>query len=390
MNSLAYISRQFDVLLSPRTPPSTPVTESPPFLRRRGSDSYSLIRTKSSPSYSFLAPDSPSHTPSHSRPKRSYSSPSGFFPPPLPSPPPLPVDPATPPQARLRLRSAWRRIFLVRVFVLAWNALCTSWTSSTSREIEGKAKDAIVGVSTQEKSLHVNDESSPSPFPSIPQFLTSDTLHSAHHPLSKTDVSLPTLPPSPISDSVSASQPHPPSPPAQDTTSRVSTPTTAHKTPFHLPKTLVLDLDETLIHSTSKPLSHSSGPFSLGFGRRNKGHTVEVVLGGRSTLYHVYKRPFVDYFLRKVMIFIHSIAICPLTIGFLQVSSWYTLVVFTASMQEYADPVIDWLDAGHGILTRRLFREVCPYVLILPFCQHFMSSLARSSQMDHTPRICPS
>jgi hypothetical protein len=25
-------------------------------------------------------------------------------------------------------------------------------------------------------------------------------------------------------------------------------------------------------------------------------------LGGRSTLYHVYKRPFVDYFLRKVRV----------------------------------------------------------------------------------------
>ena len=28
-------------------------------------------------------------------------------------------------------------------------------------------------------------------------------------------------------------------------------------------------------------------------------------------------------------------------------------------MQEYADPVIDWLDAGQGILRRRFFREVC-------------------------------
>lgn len=27
-------------------------------------------------------------------------------------------------------------------------------------------------------------------------------------------------------------------------------------------------------------------------------------------------------------------------------------------MQEYADPVIDWLDAGRGILSRRMFREV--------------------------------
>jgi CTD nuclear envelope phosphatase 1 len=32
-------------------------------------------------------------------------------------------------------------------------------------------------------------------------------------------------------------------------------------------------------------------------------------------------------------------------------------------MQEYADPVIDWLDAGRGILSRRLFREAS---LVLP------------------------
>ena len=91
-------------------------------------------------------------------------------------------------------------------------------------------------------------------------------------------------------------------------TSRSPTPVLgARKTPFHLPKTLVLDLDETLIHSTSRPLSTfvsgGSGFFGLGsFSGRNKGasHMVEVVLGGRSTLYHVYKRPFVDFFLRTV------------------------------------------------------------------------------------------
>lgn len=48
----------------------------------------------------------------------------------------------------------------------------------------------------------------------------------------------------------------------------------------------------------------------------------------------------------------------------LQVSTWYTLVIFTASMQEYADPVIDWLDAGTGILSRRLFREVSGYLAL--------------------------
>jgi hypothetical protein len=42
----------------------------------------------------------------------------------------------------------------------------------------------------------------------------------------------------------------------------------------------------------------------------------------------------------------------------MKVSAWYTLVIFTASMQEYADPVIDWLDAGRGIIGKRFFREV--------------------------------
>lgn len=101
--------------------------------------------------------------------------------------------------------------------------------------------------------------------------------------------------------------------------------------------------------------SSSSGSGLLGFGRRNNGHTVEVFLGGRSTIYHVYKRPFVDYFLRKVSRALLLPAM-RMTNG-CQVSDWYTLVVFTASMQEYADPVIDWLDAGRGILSRRLFRE---------------------------------
>jgi CTD nuclear envelope phosphatase 1 len=99
-------------------------------------------------------------------------------------------------------------------------------------------------------------------------------------------------------------------------TSRSATPVlNAKKAPFHLvPKTLVLDLDETLIHSTSRPIpwqgSSGSSLLSLGsFGQRNKGagHMVEVVLGGRSTLYHVYKRPFVDFFLRTVRLYLSKL-----------------------------------------------------------------------------------
>lgn len=137
--------------------------------------------------------------------------------------------------------------------------------------------------------------------------------------------------------------------------------------------------------------SSSSGSGLLGFGGKNKGHTVEVVLGGRSTIYHVYKRPFVDYFLRKVSCD-PPVANHANLINDCQVSDWYTLVVFTASMQEYADPVIDWLDAGHGILSRRLFRQASsvlfPEITFLTTISNFFSP-ALNSLTDHISRICP-
>ncbi|KAF9186945.1 Nuclear envelope morphology protein 1 [Haplosporangium sp. Z 767] len=92
-------------------------------------------------------------------------------------------------------------------------------------------------------------------------------------------------------------------------------------------KTLVLDLDETLIHSTSR-------------GSRSQGYMVEVLVDRHACLYYVYKRPHVDYFLKKV-------------------SEWYKLVIFTASMAEYADPVIDWLDQNRTLFDKRYFRQAC-------------------------------
>lgn len=42
----------------------------------------------------------------------------------------------------------------------------------------------------------------------------------------------------------------------------------------------------------------------------------------------------------------------------LQVSKWYDLVIFTASMEIYGAAVADKLDNNRGILTKRYYRQV--------------------------------
>ena len=117
-------------------------------------------------------------------------------------------------------------------------------------------------------------------------------------------------------------------------------------------KTLIIDLDETLIHSMAKG------------GRMSTGHMVEVRLGGPvptpspqpgnpntpptnvnigpgvPILYYVHERPGCHEFLRKV-------------------SKWYNLVAFTASVQEYADPVVDWLERERRYFGARYYRQHC-------------------------------
>lgn len=59
-------------------------------------------------------------------------------------------------------------------------------------------------------------------------------------------------------------------------------------------------------------------------------------------LYYVHKRPHCDEFLRKIC-------------------KWYKLVVFTASVQEYADPVIDWLEQERKYFQARYYRQHCTF-----------------------------
>lgn len=91
-------------------------------------------------------------------------------------------------------------------------------------------------------------------------------------------------------------------------------------------KCLVLDLDETLVHSSFKMIS-------------NADFIVPVEIEGTVHNVYVIKRPGVDEFMR-------------------QMGEIYEVVVFTASLAKYADPVLDILDI-HQVVRHRLFRESC-------------------------------
>ncbi|KAF7722931.1 hypothetical protein EC973_002563 [Apophysomyces ossiformis] len=91
-------------------------------------------------------------------------------------------------------------------------------------------------------------------------------------------------------------------------------------------KCLVLDLDETLVHSSFKSIPNAD--FVVPVEIDNQFHDVYVL-----------KRPGVDEFMRKM-------------------GERYEIVVFTASVSKYADPVLDMLDI-HKVVKHRLFRESC-------------------------------
>lgn len=94
----------------------------------------------------------------------------------------------------------------------------------------------------------------------------------------------------------------------------------------HGKKTLVLDLDETLVHSSFKPT-------------RNYDFVINVEIEGRMTTVYVLKRPYVDRFLQAV-------------------SRKFEVVVFTASLRKYADPLLDVLDRDN-LIQYRLYRNSC-------------------------------
>ena len=89
---------------------------------------------------------------------------------------------------------------------------------------------------------------------------------------------------------------------------------------------LVLDLDETLVHSSFKPVPAPD-------------YIIPVEIEGTTHNVFVKKRPGVDDFMKSV-------------------GERYEIVVYTASLRKYADPLLDQLDI-HNVISHRLFRESC-------------------------------
>ena len=93
-------------------------------------------------------------------------------------------------------------------------------------------------------------------------------------------------------------------------------------------KTLVLDLDETLVHSSIQSLEKYDLKLS-------------IEVDGKDLDIYVLIRPGTQEFLERL-------------------AKIYEIVIFTASIKDYAEPVIDFIDKNK-VVTSRLFRNDCVY-----------------------------
>ncbi|KAF8009642.1 hypothetical protein BT93_J0604 [Corymbia citriodora subsp. variegata] len=108
----------------------------------------------------------------------------------------------------------------------------------------------------------------------------------------------------------------------------------ANSLPALLPKetlrgkhiTLVLDLDETLVHSSLEPC--------------DADFTIQVSLNMEQHTFYVRQRPFLKTFLERV-------------------SEMFEIVLFTASQRFYAEQLLDHLDPDKKFFSRREYRETC-------------------------------
>ena len=93
--------------------------------------------------------------------------------------------------------------------------------------------------------------------------------------------------------------------------------------------TLVLDLDETLVHCSTQYLS-------------NADYTFPVLFGGVEYTVHARKRPYLYEFLSYV-------------------KKLFEVVIFTASQKVYADCILDLIEEKEKYVDHRLYRDSCVF-----------------------------
>jgi Dullard-like phosphatase family protein len=107
--------------------------------------------------------------------------------------------------------------------------------------------------------------------------------------------------------------------------------------------TLVLDLDETLVHASANP----TDPFRI-HGGDNLPYDLRIEVkknidggsnGSNMKEIFVWKRPYLGLFLREM-------------------SKVFEIVIFTAGQRRYASPLVDEIDPL-GVVRRRYFRDTC-------------------------------
>ncbi len=92
-------------------------------------------------------------------------------------------------------------------------------------------------------------------------------------------------------------------------------------------KTLILDMDETLIAAKFE-------------GKQQKNFKTSFSFDFQNTQIHVRLRPYLADALEKL-------------------AQIYEIVVFTAGVQEYADPILDRIDPEKTLFKKRLYRDTC-------------------------------